>query len=73
MYRKTVQYVVNSNHTTYGLYFHVMCSFFVFPYRNTCARKVLSVGMGITAPLARKRNEARFTAFPRAAVHKVEY
>ena len=50
-----------------------MGSFFVFPYRNICARKVLSVGMGITAPLARKRNEARFTAFPGAAVHKVEY
>lgn len=73
MYRKTVQYIFNSNHTIYGLYFHVMGSFFVFPYRNICARKVLSVGMGITAPLARKRNEARFTAFPGAAVHKVEY
>lgn len=31
MYRKTVQYVVNSNHTIYGLYFHVMGSFLFFP------------------------------------------
>lgn len=35
MYRKTVQYVVNSNHTICGLYFHMMGSFLLFSPTET--------------------------------------